>query len=478
MGIRKLAFRGVRWTGGQAVFSVLANYAQLLILTRLLLPKDFAVMALGTAITGMVTQVLGTAAGNTIIQFGSPDPRQWSALYWLHFLLGLAVGALILALRGALASFFGEPMLSPVLVLLSGALVVSAPGLPFRYLLQRELRFRRLFAVQVTVTAGSIVATLLLAYAGYGVYALVWGVVVRSALETILYLWSGLPIQPLHWQMDLKQIRPQLRFSGFQAGERAVDSLISNLDTLLIGRLLGMEALGVYDVVKRVLVRPANLVNNAVEEVTFPIMSREKNQDHLLATIYLNVIRNMSTLLFPVYFFAWLMAAPLITFLLGERWESGWEIFGLVSLIILVRIPRYPNDTLVLAKGKAEWWFYSKVLLLFVLPIPLILGSNLGLAWVCRALLVLHFCLLYPGYRWLIRPLAPVSVQQYAASFGLPLLLTCVSFVSSQGLAKIIGVSGLMQLLISGGLGALIYLILTYCFSRSFLKDSLDFIRL
>ncbi|MBE2206828.1 MAG: oligosaccharide flippase family protein [Saprospiraceae bacterium] len=176
--------------------------------------------------------------------------------------------------------------------------------------------------------------------------------------------------------------------------------LNANIDTLLIAKLLGAEALGVYDVFKRLIARPTSMAGEWLDRFAFPLMARSETP----ARIFFTNTRLLSILLAPMAVLGILLAGPLLQVLTGAAWQVELRTFQWLVAAIAVGALAHPWDGLLAATGRLKQLSLANIAYAMLLSAGLWVGSVWGLEGAAAAQAVLAPLWIVTGYSWLIEP--------------------------------------------------------------------------
>jgi O-antigen/teichoic acid export membrane protein len=146
-------------------------------------------------------------------------------------------------------------------------------------------------------------------------------------------------------------------------GERTANYVWSNVDYLVVGRFLGAVPLGIYSLAYETVIRPFTTINPILNTVTYPVFTRKQTDDSALRCGFLEVIRLISTLVFPVMAGLGVVAPLLVRVVFGEKWLAAVPIIQILCILGAARGLSNPVGSLLLAKGKVEVSFRWNVFL-------------------------------------------------------------------------------------------------------------------
>ncbi|GGZ56795.1 oligosaccharide flippase family protein [Mesonia mobilis] len=246
------AVSGVKWTGLSSTTIAGGSFLLILLLTRILSKSDFGLFALVNVVVGFSAEFVDIGISQAIIQKSKITSKQLSSLYWINIGLAILVFLVVFLSSGLIADFYESPQLSLLLKWISLSFLFTGLGAQFQALFQKEMLFKKMAVIDVIAFIGYVGSTLLLAYQGYGVFSLVWGNLIRSALKSLVSLVCGWSLHQPKLYFNLKEVKYFLSFGSFRTGSFLVNFLSSQLDSILIGKFIGVSELGVYDVFNEV----------------------------------------------------------------------------------------------------------------------------------------------------------------------------------------------------------------------------------
>jgi O-antigen/teichoic acid export membrane protein len=424
--------------GGVArMFAQAANFligiVSLMVLARLLGPKDFGLVGMVTAFTGVLGMFRDFGLSSASVQRVNVTEEQMSTLFWINLGTGGLLGLLIAAMAPAIAAFYHEPRLFAVTLVLAAGFILNSAGVQHGAILQRHMRFT---ALAVINTVSAIVGTAIAiggAKAGYGYWALV-AMAVASPLTSTILVWlttAWVPGMP-HRRTG---IRSMMHYGGTLTLYGLIGYVATNLQNVLLGRFWGADAIGIYGRAYRLVNIPTESLNGVVGEVAFPALARIQDDPSRLKSYFLKGYSLVLALTLPITVACTLFVDDVIYVLLGPKWKAAAVILRLLAPTILVfaitnplgwllssigRVGRLLKMNLVIApllvlsytmglrygpRGVA--FAYSAVLTLWVLP---------DIAWAVQGTVISFWDVL----RTLSRPLAS-SIVAGGLAFGIRL---------------------------------------------------------
>lgn len=360
MSLKQKAISGVKWTSVSMLIVTTAQFAQMVMLARYLDPADFGLMAIIMIVIGFSQAFQDMGISNAIIQRQSVTHIQLSSLYWLNIASGIILTLIILAITPLVASFYNEPRIVEPMSILSSVFFLTALGNQYRVLCQKNLDFRTMEVINVITSIASLAVAVISVINGVGVMALVLAMLTQAGLASVLFLWIGLSnYHKPSLVYDHASLRGLYGFGLYQMGDRSINYIITNADKLLIGKLVGMNAVGFYNLAWRLIIFPVAKINPILNNVAFPVYAKVQNDPVALNRYYSFNVKVLSLVTMPVLVFLGFFSHDIVYVVFGKGWDTTAELLPALALIGILRALANPGGAIILALGRADvcfWW--------------------------------------------------------------------------------------------------------------------------
>ncbi len=464
MNLRSQAISGVKWSGVSMGVVTALQFAALAVLAHLLSPSDFGLMGMIMVVIGFAQLFADMGISNAIIYRQDTTIKELSSLYWLNILAGIVVFITVCVACPLITVFYNEPRLSNLIYLSSLIFLITPLGQQFQILLQKELKFDQLAKIQIIGSFANSVVAITLAILGMGVFSLIWGQLAGTSLRVLLlFCWGWKNWRP-RFHFSRRDLKGYISFGLYQMGEKTVNYFNSNLDYLLIGSLLGAEALGYYTLAYNLIIRPSSMINPIITRVAFPVFSKLQKDLQKLKDGYLKVLQFLSVVNFPIMIGMAVVAPIAIPLIFGEKWIPSIILIQILSVVGLLRAIGNPAGALLLARGRADLGFKWNLALMITQIPGLYIGAKLGgTVGVAIAFAILMCIYSIFNYLILIRKLIGQCLKDYISSmwpaFWISATMAIAVLLVSMGLQKM---SPSVILLLEIVIGAVVYLSLFY----------------
>ena len=416
------------------LFSFLEKYALLLlalsgamIMSRLLTPEETGVYSVGAVLLGMAQVLRDFGVGQYVVQERELGPDKLRAVLATSFLFAWALAGAIAGLSLPVAWFYGEPRLAPLLQLLA----VNFLLLPFSSItlpmLRRQMRFGAICAINLTHGLCHFVVSLILAWRGVGFMSLAWASVAATFAGFLLSLWmrpAGLP-----WIPARAGMRKVITFGAYATGGNLIDEAGVAAPDLIIGKMLGMDAVGIFSKAIGVLSVFNKAITNAVSPVVYPLYAATARMDGDVNQAYLRTVSHMTAFAWPFFAFVALMALPILRLLYGGQWDAAAPLIRIMCFSSAIYSMSSMARYLFVATGQVKTQARIDALAVPARVVLLLLAAPLGLsaiAWavvggtLVRAWLTMHY----------LAVLNRISVADVAGASAKSLLLTGLSVLA------------------------------------------------
>jgi O-antigen/teichoic acid export membrane protein len=347
--LKQRALRG----GFAKMCAQVANYAlrigSLMVMARLLSPRDFGLVGMVTAFTGVLSLFRDFGLSAATVQRVNITEHQMSTLFWINLLVGAALSLLTAAVAPLAVAFYHEPHLFWVTIAVGSSFLFNSAGVQHSALLQRQMRFTALAKIDVISWAGSTLIGISLALAGFGYWALVGAAVSLPVVGTIC-MWFATRWFPGRPRRGV-ELRSMMRFGGGLTLTGLIVYVAYNFEKVLLGRFWGAGAVGLYGRAYQLSTIPTDNLNSAVGEVAFSALSRVRDDPPRFRSYFLKAYSLVLALTLPITMAVALFAPELIAVLLGPKWKESAPIFRLLSPTILIFALINPIGWLIFSLG-------------------------------------------------------------------------------------------------------------------------------
>ncbi|NVP23147.1 MOP flippase family protein [Treponema phagedenis] len=471
--LNKQAVSGMKWMAISTLVLVITQMISTAILVRLLEKSDFGIMAILMVVKGFADLFMDFGITTAILHKQNISKNQYSSLYWFNMLIGFIIYICIYLLTPFIARFYNQKELIKLIPLMCLAIPFSSIGRQQKTFLQKELHFKQIAVTDIVSAFLGLCTAVCLAYNHWGVYALVISNLVRYTAGNIIFFFLGIWRMPIILHLSLVETLPFLKIGGYHTVSQIVNYFTTSFDVLIIGKMLGTDSVGIYNLAKDLVLKPAALIAPITSKVATPIFSKLQNDKEKLKKNFFFVQKLVSNLNGLVYLGLFALANPFVSLYYGNSYH---ECVHLVQILALYYFLRQYGDSIgmiCIAKGRTDidmWW---NLIVVCITPFFVLLGSLYSIQIVTLALLLGQLLLSYPGWYMYTKKLLGIPFLKYYESFFCTVLIFILPIVVSLVLIYFLSFPALFTFLISGFLFTATAFFILWIFERTFIRNLL-----
>ena len=435
MSIRTKAIQGSLWLALHNWGAQGGSLLIFLLLTRLLDPDAFGLVALANVYVAFMQVFLNQVFSQELIQRQDLEPEHIDAAFWITLAMGMVL--VLVGIGGAeqIALLFKQPDLSPLVQVLSLIfLIMPFSSIP-QALLKRQFRFK---AIALSRLLGIVVGGgvgIGLAFNNFGVWSLV-GQQMAYELVGAMALWLLSQWQP-RWQFSPRHFSQLFNFGIHILGLNFLGFINTRADDFLIGYFLGTTALGYYSVAYRILTAMTEILVETSSQLALPTFSRLQDDLDRFRKAFYTATQLTSVIAFPTFLALLVLAPNAVELLFGDQWLPSVPVLRVLSLVGLLRSISYFKGSVFMALGKPSWNLLLRLLSSSLNIVGFMIAVRWGIVAVAWAYLGRGVIILGVG-QWAISRLIEIPLwtylQQFWAAAASSILMAVVIWQSQQRL--------------------------------------------
>ncbi len=358
-GLATRAASGVAWLTVQTWVAKLGGFVTLMLLTRLLDPADFGVVAVAMTVVSLVSLIADLGFGTYLTQVGELTPRLVSTAWWYSVGSGLVLAGTVALAAPLIESAFGIDGVAGVMVAISPAvLFVGVSAVPIA-LLRRRLRFRALALQAVLAAIVAQVVAVVLALAGLGVWALVAQVVVAQGI-ILVASWTTSRLRP-RAHFSGRDFGIMVRFGSSVVGINLVAAARLSAENAIVAQVLGAAALGRLSIAQRLVLTTQEAAGAAIAPVSTVVFAQVRDDPARLRRGYDRALSLAYVVIAPAMTFIFVASSVLVPFVFGEAWTAAAGLASALAVAAIFTITATVDHGLFLGSGRPGRWLVYAV---------------------------------------------------------------------------------------------------------------------
>lgn len=323
-----------------------------IILARLLSPEDYGVIALVMVFISVLNVFVDSGLGNSLIQKKDADDLDFSSVFYFNVVICCFLYFIMFVSAPLIGEFYHNKTLIPVVRVLSLNLIISGVKNIQQAYVSRTMQFKKFFFATLGGTIGAAIIGIMLAYLGFGVWALVIQQLFNIAVDTII-LWITVKWRP-KLMFSFQRLKSLFGYGWKLLASSLLETLYNNVRTLIIGRVYSATDLAYYNQGKKF---PDLMVTNiitSINSVLFPTMSKEQDNTITIKNMTRRSIRMSSFIMSPLMIGMTVCASPMINLIFTSKWESSTFYLQVFCISYLLMPIHASNLNAIKALGRSD----------------------------------------------------------------------------------------------------------------------------
>jgi O-antigen/teichoic acid export membrane protein len=456
--MREQAAKSVKWTALSMAVLGISQLIQLILFARFLDPEGMGLFAIVLVVFGFLQAFNDLGVGNAVIQSNTADRRQFEVIYLINIFIGLGLASLYYFLVENISLFLGMPDVEPYLKGLAVAIFLTTFFSLYRALLQKNMRFDIIAKVDFIASFVFVAMIFTLLNIGMGLSSLLYGLIAQYGVYCIIYTLLGSRIfftPRACFKMGDKEFRSSVlnlyKFGFYQVLERMLNYASTSVDRLLIGKCLGADAVGKYNLAWQIVVFPLSKLNPIVNNISFPLYSKLQDDKKELSITYDVTIKIVSYVTIPFYMFLCHFSEPFVFLVFGSGWDSTATIVSILAVSGALKATSSPGGSLMLSRGLVRVTFYWNLMYLLILCVLFyfLLSNDVDIYVVAKSVVALSF-LLTPIWHFIVFYYTGVKYRNVIITLGKLFLFCFFSAFFSRQLIDALSFESSISILFSG----------------------------
>ena len=418
--LKKKTTAGMIWTALQKYSTMFISFISGIILARLLTPYDYGCIGMLSIFMLLAEAFIDGGFGSALIQKKNPTKEDYSTIFWFNIGMSVLMYSVLYLSAPAIARFYDIPLLCNVLRVQGLVLFIYALNIIQRNQLRKKLNFRVLSIIAIITSITSLIVTIIMAYMGFGVWALVAQNLFVAGIPALVF-WFYVKWRPT-WTFSWQSFRELFSFGFYMFLTILLNRFGSQIQGLLIGRFYNASTMGYYSKAYGTEKLASTSISQVMTQVTYPLYAEVQDNMEVLSNMIKRLTMTLSYITFPLMFVLLLCAKPLFLILYSDRWIQSVPYFQVLCIAGLGTCIQAVNYQSIAAIGKSRLMFNWTIVKRAV-GIGFVIGGLL--LWGMKGLLVgvvlntwfsyfvnIGLVSRYIGYKWWkqLLDLTPVTI--------------------------------------------------------------------
>jgi len=374
--LKKNFIGGVFWSFIQQFSTQLISFLVQLVLARTLLPAEFGLIGMLTVFMGVGSALFDGGMTISLIKERATDNRDYSTVFIFNLIVSVLIYILFYLSAPYIAQFYNQPLLTDIARVYGLSFIFLAFGTVQNTILVKELNFKKqAYLAFPSLVIGSLLG-IYLAVNGFGVWALVYSVLLTNFCNTFL-LWITSNWRP-SFSFDSEKFKMHFHFGYKMTISSLLDTVFTNLYQIVIGKLYSPVLVGYYTRANSLVMLPVGNISTVLNKVVFPLFSAVKDDTLELRKLYKKIMLMIFFIVTPLIVLMILLSKEIVIILFTEKWLPIVPIFQILCLSGLLYPLHLYNLMILQVKGKSGLFLKLEIIKKVMLVIVVFASIGFG----------------------------------------------------------------------------------------------------
>lgn len=429
---KEQTIRGIKWNLVEQVVVYLTIFGGTILLSRILSPEHFGLFGMIMVLGNLAALIIGMGLSYAVIHNKDLLAEELSTIFWVNLSLGFFMALVFFLAAPRIAEFYHQPELTAVTRLFCFGFLAQGANAVSVGLLIKAMKFKRLAISNITATLVAYTASIVMAFSGYGVWALVAHFLVLHIVTVGSNLFMAQWVPSIDFRVSaLKKVR---KFSANFLGSQLIDFTANNLDSMLIGKYIGKRDLGFFGRATALVTVPVTSLGYVLNRTLFPWFSSLQNSIDELRFRYTQALRVLLLVIIPILILVGILADETVLLLFGTQWIAIAPYVSLLAVLAGIQCINSFNDSFIISQGRSDILLKVSIIEKSLLVGGVIIGLRYGITGVIIAKITVLALVFIPRILTICRIIKMNLYQWFMNTTALLAGIILLSFVAWLGI--------------------------------------------
>jgi O-antigen/teichoic acid export membrane protein len=419
MSLSQKALGGVLWASVEKIGGKVIQFFTTIFLARILVPEDFGVVAMISIFFAISMILIDSGFSQALIREDEISEDDKVTTFYVNLIIALILFATLWYGAPYISAFFGEEILVDLTRFMGLIPIFFSFSIIQRAYYIHKINFRTQAIINLIASVLSGVSAVLLAWFGFGVWAIAAQQVLMVFVTSFLF-WGVNPWMPRGF-IKSKSFEKLFKFGSNLMLSGLINVIFNEIYKVIIGRLYSTELLGFYAHAENIKNVISKNLSDIMVRVTYPALSKVKDDIQRLKDGYAKILGVISIIIFPAMIGAILVAEPMIITLIGEKWLGTVPIFQLIAITGMIHHLHVINLNILKVVGRSDLILQISIIKMIGISIAIVIGLLYGFWGLMIAQVVSSFLSLFVNMYYTAKLINYTKIEQLLDVF--PILL-------------------------------------------------------
>ena len=381
--LKDKTIKGFIWSSVERLSVQGVQFLVMLVIARFLDPEDFGLIGMLAIFLAVAQSLIDSGFSQALIRKQDRTETDNSTIFFFNIVVSFILYLLLYSIAPSVAVFYNEPQLCDLMRVLCVVVIINSFTVVQRAIYTIKLDFKTQAKASFIAAVLSGCVGIYLAIMGYGVWSLVWQQLLNAGINTII-LWVFSCWYP-RFVYSWRSFRELFSFGSKLLVSGLIDTIYTNIYTLVIGKIFTATNLGFYTQADRFTRFPSSNLTGILQRVTYPVLCSIQDDDDRLKGDYRKLLRVSAFIIFPLMCMLAGVAYPLVELLIGEKWRFAATLIIPLCFTMMWWPIHAINLNLLQVKGRSDLFLKLEIIKKIIGVCVLAASIPFGLQFMCYA---------------------------------------------------------------------------------------------
>lgn len=384
--LRYKTVRGTFWSAADAFLGQGVTFLVGIILARMLTPAEYGLIGIVLIFTIILSGVVDSGFSNALIRKKDTTDDDYNTMFITNMVMSIAMFVLLFIAAPLIAQFFGREELTDLCRIMGLILIIQALSITQTTILTKQIDFKTKTKASLISAISSGVVGIGMAYAGFGVWALVGQQISKNVVYTVV-LWAL-----VHWWPRFSFSMESFHYMWGFGWKLMVSGLLNNiwnqLYQVVVGKFYSPATLGQYTRSKEYAGIFSQNFTTIIQRVSYPALAEVQDDPKRMVQAYRKVIKTSMFITIICMILLGAISEPLIYCLIGPQWGEAASYLPLICLSMVLYPLHSINLNMLQIQGRSDIFLYLEIIKKIIGVIPLLLGIFVNIYWMLWGVII------------------------------------------------------------------------------------------
>lgn len=456
--LKKKTVKGIGWSAVEKFSGQGIQFLVTIVIARILTPKDFGLVGMMAVFIAVAQALVDSGFSQALIRTQNRTQADNCTVFYFNIVISTFLYGVLYLIAPWVADFYHQPQLVQLMRVLCLVVVINSFGAIQRALYTATLNFKTQAKASLIASVLSGICGIIMAYGGFGVWALVGQQLLNALFCVCLFWWFS------KWRPQLiyswKSFRRLFAFGSNLLLSSLINTIYGNIYQIVIGKIFSAASLGYVSQAKHICQLPSAHVTGILDRVIYPVLSSMQDDDEKLSSAYRRLLRTSAFIVFPLMCGLAAVSYPLIKIVLGEKWLFSATLMIPISFALMWNPVHAINLDLLKVKGRSDLFLRLEIIKKCIGIVVLVVSIPFGLLFmfwmrILSSLIALFINTYYTGKFIHVNFLT--QMRDLLPSFATSMSMFGISFLTTKLFTQV-----WLQLIVAIIVGGAFYLGMAY----------------